>query len=453
MSALKRSALRSASSCGSSALRLGGVGDRLAVLVGAREEEDVLAALAVVARHDVGGDRRVRVPEVRRRVDVVDRRRDVEGGHCRGHATSVDRIGCRAATRAGARSSRGRGRRAARAAAAAPVHEAARAARRRRAARAPAQARPGTPAARRAARPGAARARVRGARRPARRPPHDGAQRTARRAPPAARGRRAAAHRRRRRAEQAERVDVAEARRGAARPEAQPPGGPTRRAGRRAATTRARGGRRHGRGPRWVATRAPQRTVTPSPPRPGTGPANVTRPGARRAHGAPRRGRDVDPAPLRRPRTGRARRSANARHDVAVRAASATLPSGGAPPRRGSTGAPAAGARAARGRRRSTARPWRRHARDVGARRPVSRRLRAIVADVAHCSGAVSAPVQRVRARARQLGDDAGRRPRLARPRRRAGAARRRRGLELRGLGRRAADDEHDLAARTSSSA
>ena len=37
------------------------VGDRLAVLVGAGEEEDVLAALAHVAREHVGGDRLVGV--------------------------------------------------------------------------------------------------------------------------------------------------------------------------------------------------------------------------------------------------------------------------------------------------------------------------------------------------------------------------------------------------------
>ena len=61
------------------ALALGGERDRLAVLVGAGEEEDVLAALALVAGEDVGADRRVRVAEVRRRVDVVDRRGDVEG--------------------------------------------------------------------------------------------------------------------------------------------------------------------------------------------------------------------------------------------------------------------------------------------------------------------------------------------------------------------------------------
>ena len=66
--------------------RVRGVGDRLAVLVGAGQEEHLLAALAVVARDHVGGDRRVRVPEVGRRVDVVDRGRYVVGGR-RGHVT------------------------------------------------------------------------------------------------------------------------------------------------------------------------------------------------------------------------------------------------------------------------------------------------------------------------------------------------------------------------------
>ena len=61
------------------ALSFGGERDRLAVLVGAGEEEDLLAALAHVAGQHVGGDRRVRVAEVRRRVHVVDRRGDVEG--------------------------------------------------------------------------------------------------------------------------------------------------------------------------------------------------------------------------------------------------------------------------------------------------------------------------------------------------------------------------------------
>ena len=62
-------------------LRLGGVGHRLAVLVGAGEEEHVLAALAHVPREHVGGDLLVRVAKVRLRVDVVDR-----GGDVKGHA-------------------------------------------------------------------------------------------------------------------------------------------------------------------------------------------------------------------------------------------------------------------------------------------------------------------------------------------------------------------------------
>ena len=65
------------------ALALGGVDDRLAVLVGPGQEEDVLAPLAHVAGEDVGRDRRVRVAEMGLGVDVVDRRRYVEG-HCRG---------------------------------------------------------------------------------------------------------------------------------------------------------------------------------------------------------------------------------------------------------------------------------------------------------------------------------------------------------------------------------
>ena len=43
------------------ALALGRLRDRLAVLVGAREEEHLLAALAHVAGQHVGRDRRVRV--------------------------------------------------------------------------------------------------------------------------------------------------------------------------------------------------------------------------------------------------------------------------------------------------------------------------------------------------------------------------------------------------------
>ena len=49
-----------------------------AVLVDAGEEEHVLPALPVMAREDVGGDGRVRVPVVRLAVDVVDGGGDVE---------------------------------------------------------------------------------------------------------------------------------------------------------------------------------------------------------------------------------------------------------------------------------------------------------------------------------------------------------------------------------------
>ena len=48
------------------------------MLVDARQEERLLAALAVMAREDIGRDRRVRVADVRRRVDVVDGCRHVE---------------------------------------------------------------------------------------------------------------------------------------------------------------------------------------------------------------------------------------------------------------------------------------------------------------------------------------------------------------------------------------
>ena len=64
-------------------------------------KNDVLAALAVVTGQDVGGDRRVRVAEVRGRVDVVDRGRDVvvvhrgSGRRLRGQRF-VQRVGARA---------------------------------------------------------------------------------------------------------------------------------------------------------------------------------------------------------------------------------------------------------------------------------------------------------------------------------------------------------------------
>ena len=49
---------------GRQAALLGGLGDLVAVLVGAREEEDVVAKAAMMARQDVGGDRRVGVAQV-----------------------------------------------------------------------------------------------------------------------------------------------------------------------------------------------------------------------------------------------------------------------------------------------------------------------------------------------------------------------------------------------------
>ena len=63
---------------GRDARLLGGLGDLVAVLVRPGQEADVVAGEAAVARHRVGHDRRVRVAEVRRRIDVVDRRGEVE---------------------------------------------------------------------------------------------------------------------------------------------------------------------------------------------------------------------------------------------------------------------------------------------------------------------------------------------------------------------------------------
>ncbi len=56
-------------------------GDLRRVLVDAGQEERVGATLALVAGQDVRCDRRVRMPDVRGRVHVVDRRRDVEALH------------------------------------------------------------------------------------------------------------------------------------------------------------------------------------------------------------------------------------------------------------------------------------------------------------------------------------------------------------------------------------
>src|SRR5207245_5003023 len=63
--------------------RLGrGLGDLVPVLVGPREEPDVVARQPPVAYHRVGDDGRVRVPQVGAVVHVVDRCRQVESGHC-----------------------------------------------------------------------------------------------------------------------------------------------------------------------------------------------------------------------------------------------------------------------------------------------------------------------------------------------------------------------------------
>jgi hypothetical protein len=51
------------------------------VLVGAGEEERLVAALLTMAHQDVRRDGRVRMTDVRRRVDVVDGCRQVEA-HC-----------------------------------------------------------------------------------------------------------------------------------------------------------------------------------------------------------------------------------------------------------------------------------------------------------------------------------------------------------------------------------
>ncbi len=67
---------------GSSALLLGGPGDLLSVLVGAGQEEDVVAHQPVPPGQGVGVDRRVGVPDMGRVLDVVDRGGDEVAGHC-----------------------------------------------------------------------------------------------------------------------------------------------------------------------------------------------------------------------------------------------------------------------------------------------------------------------------------------------------------------------------------
>ena len=83
----------------------GGLRDLGAVLVGAGQEERVVAALARVPARDVGRDRRVRVAEVRLGVHVVDRRRDVVGAH-RGAASGQCQDGVALAATAASYSAR-----------------------------------------------------------------------------------------------------------------------------------------------------------------------------------------------------------------------------------------------------------------------------------------------------------------------------------------------------------
>ena len=71
------------------AVGLGRPLDLQAVLVGAGEEEDVVAEEPVPAGHRVGRHRRVGVPDVGRVVHVVDRRRQVEALRHAGQATST----------------------------------------------------------------------------------------------------------------------------------------------------------------------------------------------------------------------------------------------------------------------------------------------------------------------------------------------------------------------------
>ena len=71
--------MRSAYSWGDEPLLRGDARDLRRVLVDARQKEVVLATLALVAGQDVGRDRRVRMPDVRGRVHVVDRCRHIEG--------------------------------------------------------------------------------------------------------------------------------------------------------------------------------------------------------------------------------------------------------------------------------------------------------------------------------------------------------------------------------------
>ena len=80
-SALKPRRLRSAEFLRLDPLRVRRVGNRLAMLVGAGQEEDVLPSLAHVPRDNIGSDLLVGVAQVRHTVDVVDRSGDVKGHH------------------------------------------------------------------------------------------------------------------------------------------------------------------------------------------------------------------------------------------------------------------------------------------------------------------------------------------------------------------------------------
>ena len=76
---LKRPALRAASSATSSPSLCGGLHHLLAVLVGAGQEEHVLAVEPLKARQRVGRDRLIGVADMRRAVRIGDRGRDVVG--------------------------------------------------------------------------------------------------------------------------------------------------------------------------------------------------------------------------------------------------------------------------------------------------------------------------------------------------------------------------------------
>src|SRR5207247_3742979 len=69
--------------------RLGcGLGDLVAVLVGAGQDAHVVASQPVIAGHRVGDDRRVGVPQVGRRVPVVARGGEIEDAVGRAHFSS-----------------------------------------------------------------------------------------------------------------------------------------------------------------------------------------------------------------------------------------------------------------------------------------------------------------------------------------------------------------------------